>query len=145
MSLTYSLSEIMLRRWLKTTLFPIDFSSIVVVSFQDLLSSDGYYFSLSHTHTIHFAFHHRHSIMIEKVSSRFFFFFSPHTHILETYIESCLSYTCARASKLHKQSRNREKEEMRQISLVLSPSTIMMIASSSHTHTHGIVSPSLFD
>jgi hypothetical protein len=55
-------------------------------------------------------------------------------------MESCLLYTCARAPKAHKQSNDGERkkriqEEMREISLVLSASTIMMIASSSHTHT----------
>jgi hypothetical protein len=146
MSLTYSFSEIMSTRWLKTCCSQSICHQLSSFHYRTyFLQIDIIFLFLTHnpfwlpTSTF---YHDREK---EKVAS-LFFFSSPHTHILETYIESCLLYTCARASKLHKQSRERarerEKEEMREISLVLLASTIMMIASSSHTHTHthGIVS-----
>jgi hypothetical protein len=91
-------------------LFPIDLSSIVVVSLQDLLSLDRYiFFFLTHNPfwLSPSTFYHDSEKKKEKVPFLFSSSLSPHAHILETYIEPCLLYTYARAPKLHNQSRDR--------------------------------------
>jgi len=110
MSLTYSFSEIMSTRWLKTCCSQSICHQLSSFHYRTyFLQIDIIFLFLTHnpfwlpTSTF---YHDREK---EKVAS-LFFFSSPHTHILETYIESCLLYTCARASKLHKQSRERERE-----------------------------------
>lgn len=105
------------------------------------LYSDKYFLFFSYT--IYFIFHQRLSIMMAKKTSISLLFFSWHTHILETHTRTLIY--CVHAL-VHPNSINNlgvVEKETKAISLVLSTTTEMMIASSSHMRTASFRAPPL--